>query len=525
MSYHMLDVGKLGASDLLQHNAENIDTLKTAVLANQSKPQALLYLQQSSQFKSITAKLNDIRNTAAQVPKQSHLHLPTALQQFGTIHALRFVDIVMPVKSGAEQKFIMLAASDYQIQDYNQDGQISRDEMGSPIGSEIHTTTALVHAANGFTSTDTQIYENHLGEWLTASVPLMNKQGEVQAILLLHYDVASSQSQLHFLFIIFCVFLTNCIVITILLSFYLSKRLLNPLERFISDMEQETRNAAFELKCTNQAYQRFVPKEFIELLGEDKITDVQLGTQIEKEMTVMFCDIRSFTTMSESMTPEENFNFINGYLQRISPILRSHGGFVDKYIGDSIMAIFPGQAVDAVRAALAMLLELENYNNERSSRGEQSISIAIGIHTGKLMLGTVGEKNRMDGTVISDTVNVAARLEGMAKKLDASIIISDNTYRYLQDTKSFNIRHMGRVKVKGKYQSIAIYEILDGLPEKKRMARIRSKDQFEMAIRHYYAGENKQAIDQFKSLLELHGADAVTAIYLRQCVKRHGMEH
>ncbi|MCZ0904476.1 response regulator, partial [Microcoleus sp. HI-ES] len=104
----------------------------------------------------------------------------------------------------------------------------------------------------------------------------------------------------------------------------------------------------------NAAYGRFVPHDFLRFLGHESIVDVRLGDQIQKEMTVLFSDIRSFTTISEAMTPQENFNFINSYLSRVSPVIRAHQGFIDKYIGDAIMALFPESADDAVRAAVEM---------------------------------------------------------------------------------------------------------------------------------------------------------------------------
>jgi class 3 adenylate cyclase len=131
-------------------------------------------------------------------------------------------------------------------------------------------------------------------------------------------------------------------------------------------------------------------------------------------MSILFSDIRSFTTLSESMMPDENFAFINAYLERMGPVIRDHNGFIDKYIGDAIMALFKN-ADDALRAGLAMLDTLDQFNAGRRAAGQQPIAIGIGINTGSLMLGTIGERHRMDGTVISDAVNLAARVESLTK--------------------------------------------------------------------------------------------------------------
>jgi CheY-like chemotaxis protein len=140
----------------------------------------------------------------------------------------------------------------------------------------------------------------------------------------------------------------------------------------------------------NLAYARFVPHQFLQFLSKESILDVQLGDQVQKEMSILFSDIRSFTTLSESMTPEDNFKFINTYLSRMEPVIIQHNGFIDKYIGDAVMALFGGGADEAVKAGIDMLYQLEEYNEHRKKKGHKPISIGIGINTGSLMLGSVG---------------------------------------------------------------------------------------------------------------------------------------
>jgi len=170
-------------------------------------------------------------------------------------------------------------------------------------------------------------------------------------------------------------------------------------------------------------------------------------------MTTMFADIRGFTTLSETMTPQENFKFINGYLTQMEPIIDKYNGFIDKYIGDAIMALFPTCADDAVQAAIAMLKKLVDYNQGRQRAGYQLINIGIGIHTGPLMLGTVGGQNRMDGTVISDAVNLASRVEGLTKIYGTPLLITEQTYSSLTDVSQYHIRVIDCVTVKGWHQT------------------------------------------------------------------------
>ncbi|MDM8569726.1 nitrate- and nitrite sensing domain-containing protein, partial [Thiotrichales bacterium HSG1] len=180
------------------------------------------------------------------------------------------------------------------------------------------------------------------------------------------------------------------------------------------------------LKNTNQAYARFVPNECLHLLDKEHITEIKMGHNLEIDMTILFSDIRSFTTLSENMSPQENFDFINNYLKIMGPIVRRYGGIIDKYIGDAIMALFE-KPDSAMKAGIAMLNRLNEFNNTK----RQEIKIGIGINTGKLMFGVIGEEHRLQCTVISDAVNLASRLENATKIYGNDLIISKNTFNKL----------------------------------------------------------------------------------------------
>jgi len=232
----------------------------------------------------------------------------------------------------------------------------------------------------------------------------------------------------------------------------------------------------------NEANARFVPKQFLEYLGKDSIADIQLGDQVQKEMTVLFSDIRSFTSISEQMTPKENFNFLNNYLGYMEPVIRNNNGFVDKFMGDSIMALFPDNTEDAINAAIEMRIKLIEFNHIISQFGQAPIDSGIGIHTGSLMLGIVGGEGRMEGTVISDAVNLASRLEGLTKLYGSSIIITEETLIKISDPTSYHYRFLDIVKVKGKKEAVYIFEIIDGDPEDIRELKAKTKDLFTQAI-------------------------------------------
>ncbi len=208
----------------------------------------------------------------------------------------------------------------------------------------------------------------------------------------------------------------------VLMSFALADRF-----RIMQKEKETAQREAFEkqLKMTN-SFSRFVPREFLSLLKKDSIVNIELGDQVLQEMPVLFTDIRSYTSLSENMTPRENIDFLNLHLANIVPVIKSYNGFIDKFIGDAIMALFPGGVDDAVNAAVEMQKKIEEFNSSGSMPDNIPISIGIGIHIGELMLGTIGQEDRLETTVISDAVNIASRLEGLNKKFNTKIIISDD---------------------------------------------------------------------------------------------------
>lgn len=287
------------------------------------------------------------------------------------------------------------------------------------------------------------------------------------------------------------------------------------LERKIA--EERRQQALEKLRQTNQAYSRFVPMEFLELLHQTSITEIQLGDQVQMEMTILFADIRAFTTLSEAMTPQENFNFINSYLKRVSPIIREYGGFIDKYIGDAIMALFPGQADEAVQAAIALQKAVCEYNKHRGKQGYQPIRVGVGLHTGKLMLGTIGESERMEGTVISDAVNLASRLEGLTKKYGANIVMSTGTLMKLHQSDSYGYRFLDWVQVKGKTEPVSVFEIFDGDSEAMIRLKEQTRSMFEDALLVYYDRDFAKASTLLHEVLAINPDDITARIYCERC--------
>src|SRR5262249_24808631 len=156
-------------------------------------------------------------------------------------------------------------------------------------------------------------------------------------------------------------------------------------------------------------------------------TDVKLGDQVEKVVTVLFTDIRDFTSISEQMTPEQNFQFVSTYNERMGPIIRNHNGFVNQYLGDAIMALFPDGAENSLRAAIEMQQNIYAFNALQKALHLPVIKMGIGMHTGPVIMGITGDKDPLDATTISDTVNTASRIESLTKYYRAGILLSEKT--------------------------------------------------------------------------------------------------
>ena len=272
-----------------------------------------------------------------------------------------------------------------------------------------------------------------------------------------------------------------------------------------------------ELSKINVAYGRFVPHEFLRFLGHKSIVNVHLGDQVQKEMSILFADIRNFTTLSEGMSPKENFDFLNSYLKRVGPVIRNHNGFIDKYIGDAVMALFPDAAEDALRAAIDMQKQVSLYNEHRQQIGYTAIAIGIGLHTGSLMLGTIGEEQRMESTVISDTVNLASRLEDLTKVYGASIIISGQTLFGLENPTKYNYRFIGQVPIKGKKVLVSLFEVFEADPPQIRELKMQTKTHFEEGIILYHNHKFYEAYQIFKSILQINDQDKAARLYIQSC--------
>ncbi len=313
-------------------------------------------------------------------------------------------------------------------------------------------------------------------------------------------------------------------VSTYVFIFFIISMALILANRFVG-LHNETEKLNKDLSNFNAASRRFVPFEFLKMLEKESILDVNLGDQIQKEMIVLFSDIRSFTELSENMTPKENFDFINSYLKKVGPVIREHSGFIDKYIGDAVMALFPGSIDEAIQSAIAMHFKVADWNVQRIKFGFQAIQIGIGIHKGNLMLGTIGESERMDGTVIADAVNLASRIESLTKTYGAPILISKTALEESNQKENYLLRLVDIVKVKGKKDPVTLYEIFDNDKDTIKKLKLESIDPFKEVILAFQKADFDTSMKISKEIILANRDDKAAMIFYKRAkfYKKNGV--
>ncbi len=223
-----------------------------------------------------------------------------------------------------------------------------------------------------------------------------------------------------------------------------------------------------EKEHVRHAFSRYVTKEVVDEILKGH---VNVSQGIRREVTIMFTDIRGFTTLAEHMEPEEVVHDLNDYFSEMVEVVFRHGGTVDKYIGDGIMAIFgaplpqPDHAYQAVRAASSMRQALRSLNERRVRAGKPPLEFGVGLHTGECVIGNIGTSERMDYTAVGDAVNTASRIEGLTKDLGLDILLSGGTYRHVAG----RVRTEARppLQVKGRVGSLEVHHLLEVLPDRK----------------------------------------------------------
>jgi adenylate cyclase len=278
----------------------------------------------------------------------------------------------------------------------------------------------------------------------------------------------------------------------------------------IEDITREKR-----MKAT---FSRYMNKQVADRLMEEG--EDALGGRLQKA-TVLFSDLRSFTSLSERVGPQETVRLLNEYFSLMADIILDNEGLLDKYIGDAIMAVFgvpvlgPKDADVAVSAAIEMFRALRGFNARRVAAGQETIGMGIGINTDEVVSGNIGSMKRMDYTVIGDGVNLASRLEGANRLYGTQLLLSEFTRASLKD--GYQMREIDRMRVRGKKQPVAVFEVFDHLPEESPARAPQFLSCYQKALSLYRRQEWTQAKEAFRAALEHHSGDTVSKLYDGRC--------
>jgi adenylate cyclase len=272
-----------------------------------------------------------------------------------------------------------------------------------------------------------------------------------------------------------------------------------------------------EKRKVRRTFERYVSPGVIRLIEQDPKKYFKAGGE-SKELSIMFSDIRSFTTISEGLTPDDLVYLLNEYLGEMTDIVFSHWGTLDKYIGDALMAFwgspFPQEdhAFRACAAAINMSKRLEELNLKWELEKRKPLEIGIGINTGVVSVGNMGSSRRFAWTVMGDPVNVASRLEGQNKEYHTARIIGESTYAKVQ--REFVCRDLDRIRVKGKLKPVKIYELLDFGKEASKYRDLLA--QWDLATEAYYRQAWDESIQKFEALLSRYPDDGPSHTFLKR---------
>lgn len=305
-------------------------------------------------------------------------------------------------------------------------------------------------------------------------------------------------------------------------SYYQDKTLEQQNEK-LKLINQDLTNLNVKLEQKIDLFNKFVPSQFLNILqidldrtaasniakGEEYI---ELSQCAERELTVMFADIRSFTTICEGLSSSQAFEFINNYLIELGPVIRQHHGFIDKFIGDAIMALFQN-AEDAVLAGIAMHQRLAAFNKRLELSGQKPIAIGIGINTDTVMLGTLGEENRLQTTVIGDAVNLSQRTETKSKEFSTQLVVTENTYNKIKHNDSFILRFIDRSRVKGKHVLLNFYEVLNLFDQDLQKKKIEVSELYEKGVTAFHNQDFEEALKCFAECLKIYPEDKASLLY------------
>lgn len=292
-------------------------------------------------------------------------------------------------------------------------------------------------------------------------------------------------------------------------SFWLSIFLTIAIALHYRSLEQTVRE-------TRDVFERFVPSAYLRRIATDGLQSIRLGEADQQDVTVLCCDIHGFTSLSEKISPSQLISFINQVLERINKVVARHGGVIDKFLGDAVLCIFEGtdSAQRAVACGVDVLAALRSFNAEKSGRAQQEVKIGIGLHTGPVILGTIGSSDRMDSTVLGLTVNLAKRLEELTRPLAVDMLISNEVASRLPSQHTYRFRELGEVSVRGSSTPLSIVEVYEQNEPRVRDLKDQIRPIMAEGLELFRAGRLEEALPKFQEAQSIHPQDVVLSLLM-----------
>lgn len=268
------------------------------------------------------------------------------------------------------------------------------------------------------------------------------------------------------------------------------------------ELERQVEERTSALRKTNEALASFVPEGLLGLLGRKSVLDTNLGDSQLLDAAVMFCDIRGFTKRSEVLGPRETFAFLNRYFGMVVPAIQENGGILDTFLGDGLLALFPGSSTAPLIAAKKIIQAVTALNQELLSEGLETVQVGIGLNRGSCMLGIIGHRDRFQGTVIADAVNLASRIESLTKSYGVSILASDTLFVEDLTNQNFPHRWVDRVAVRGRVEPVELFQLFAQENPNTIELRQKAEPTYRQIMKLLATGEDKKAKELVKDLLQ-----------------------
>jgi adenylate cyclase len=270
------------------------------------------------------------------------------------------------------------------------------------------------------------------------------------------------------------------------------------------------------IREARDVFERFVPPAYLRRIAAKGLRSIRLGEADQQEVTILCCDIRGFTSLSEKLSPSQLIAFVNRLLERITRAVSGQGGVIDKFIGDAVLCIFegPDSSERAVACGIEMLGEVKTFNAEEGRLKDQTVRIGIGLHTGPVILGTIGSSERMDSTVLGLTVNLAKRLEETTKKIGVDMLISEQVAKRLPDGNRYRLRDLGEAWVKGALTPMTLFEVYNHDPTEVRTLKDRTESILTEGMGLVRKGLLRDALAKFQEVPAIFPQDMPTLLLI-----------